>query len=138
MAEQTFAYGDYLATLPAERQAAVERVWKTVRESMPVGYTEHISPKYLTFMADGEMYVALANQKNYLTLHLMPIYVFPELKAKLDNSGKKLKIGKGCVNFLRAEELPLDIIAQIIGSCEAKTYKEQMRQLRGKETPKQK
>jgi uncharacterized protein YdhG (YjbR/CyaY superfamily) len=136
MAEQPFSYSDYLASLPAERKEAVERVWKAVRESMPAGYTEQISPKYLTFAADGEMYVALANQKNYLTLHLIPIYVFPELKAKLDNSGKKLKGGKGCVNFLSAEELPLDIIAQVVGSCEAETYKEKMRQLRGKEKSK--
>lgn len=133
MAEQPFSYGDYLASLPAERKEAVERVWKAVRESMPAGYTEQISPKYLTFAADGEMYVALANQKNYLTLHLIPIYIFPELKAKLDNSGKKLKGGKGCINFLSAEELPLEIIAQVVGSCEAETYKEKMRQLRGKE-----
>lgn len=132
MAEQPFSYSDYLASLPAERKEAVEDVWKAVRESMPAGYTEQISPKYLTFAADGEMYVALANQKNYLTLHLIPIYIFPELKAKLDDSGKKPKVGKGCVNFLSAEELPLDIIAQIVGSCEAETYKEKMRQLRGK------
>lgn len=136
MAEQPFSYSDYLASLPAERKEAVERVWKAVRESMPAGYTEQISPKYLTFAADGEMYVALANQKNYITLHLIPIYIFPELKAKLDNSGKKLKGGKGCVNFLCAEELPLDIIAQVVGSCEAETYKEKMRQLRGKEKSK--
>lgn len=136
MAEQPFSYSDYLANLPAERKEAVERVWKAVRESMPAGYTEQISPKYLTFAADGEMYVAMANQKNYISLHLIPIYIFPELKAKLDNSGKKLKGGKGCVNFLHAEELPLDIIAQIVGSCEAETYKEKMRQLRGKEKSK--
>ncbi len=136
MTEQPFSYSDYLASLPAERQEAVERVWKAVRESMPAGYTEQISPKYLTFAVDGEMYVALANQKNYISLHLIPIYIFPELKAKLDNSGKKVKGGKGCVNFLRAEELPLDIIAQIVGSCEAESYKEKMRQLRGKEKSK--
>lgn len=133
MAKQPFSYSDFLAGIPAERKAAVERVWKAVRESMPADYTEQISPKYLTFAADGEMYVALANQKNYLTLHLIPIYIFPELKAKLDNSGKKMKVGKGCVNFLDAEELSLDIIGQIVGSCEAETYKEKMRQLRGKE-----
>ncbi len=136
MAEQPFSYSDYLASIPTERKEAVERVWKAVRESIPAGYTEQISPKYLTFAADGEMYVALANQKNYISLHLIPIYIFPELKAKLDNSGKKVKGGKGCVNFLSAEELPLDIIAQIVGSCEAKTYKEKMRQLRGKEKSK--
>lgn len=136
MAEQPFSYTDFIASIPTERKEAVERVWKAVRESMPAGYTEQISSKYLTFAADGEMYVALANQKNFLTLHLIPIYIFPELKAKLDNSGKKMKVGKGCVNFLSAEDLSLDIIAQVIGSCEAETYIEKMRQLRGKKKSK--
>ncbi|MDT7806741.1 MAG: hypothetical protein QOJ70_554 [Acidobacteriota bacterium] len=136
MAKQPFSYNEYLDSVPVERKEAVEQVWRMVRDSMPEGYTEQISPKYLMFAADGEMYVALANQKNYISLHLVPIYVFPELKAKLDNSGKKMKGRKGCVNFLRAEELSLDIIAQVIGSCEAETYKEKMRQLRGKKKSK--
>lgn len=138
MTEQAFSYDDYLANLPADRKDAVERVWKAVRESMPAGYTEQISPKYLMFSADGEMYVSLANQKNYISLHLMPIYVFPELKAKLNASGKKLKGGKSCVNFLRAEELPLKVLAEIVAACRAKDFKQQMLLMRGAEHSKKK
>ena len=93
MTEQSFSFGDYLANLPADRKDSVERVWRVVRESIPKGYTEKISSKFLSFGVDGEMYVALASQKNYISLHLMPMYVFPELKAKLNAAGKKLKGG---------------------------------------------
>lgn len=138
MTKQTFSFDDYLASLPVERKDAVTQVWQIVRESMPAGYTEQISPKFLMFSADGEMYVSLANQKNYISLHLMPIYVFQELKAKLDASGKKLKGGKSCINFLRVEDLPLKVLAEIIGACEAKDYKEQMLLMRGAEHSKKK
>lgn len=127
MVDKTITFEQHLAALPPARRGEIERVWQVVRASVPAGYVERIDAKSLTFTADGEMYVALINAKNYISLHLMPIYIFPELKTKLEASGKRLKGGKSCVNFLRAEELPLDVIAEIIGSCAAEDYKEQTR-----------
>ena len=130
MAAQTIPYKRYLATLPPERREAIERVWQTVRESMPEGYKEEIGPKFLTFKAEDDWYVCLANQKNYISLYLTPVYVFPELKAKLDNSGKKLKCGKTCINFKRAEELPLETISEIISAHDPESYKKRMQEVR--------
>jgi uncharacterized protein YdhG (YjbR/CyaY superfamily) len=130
MTEQSLSYDQYLASLPSERRNVVERVWQTVRENVPEGYTEEITPKYLIFKADNEWYVCLANQKNYVSLHLMPLYVSPELKAKLDNSGKKVKCGKGCINFKRAEDLPLETIAEIVSAYDADAYKDKIRKIR--------
>ncbi len=130
MAEQTLSYKSYLASLPPDRRDEVERVWQVVRENVPAGYTEHITPKYLTFMADGEWFLALANQKNYISLYLCSIYIFPELKAKLDNSGKKVKGGKGCINFKRAEDLPLETIAEIVSTYDAESYRKHMQEIR--------
>jgi uncharacterized protein YdhG (YjbR/CyaY superfamily) len=128
--EQTITYDRYLASLPPERRATIERVWQTVRKNMPKGYTEEVGPKFLTFKAGDDWYVCLANQKNYISLYLMPVYVFPELKAKLDNSGKKLKCGKSCINFKQAEELPLETIAEIIAAHDAESYRQQVREVR--------
>lgn len=130
MGEQTVSYEQYLEELPPERRSVVEEVWQVVREHMPAGYTEAIGSSFLTFKAGDEWYVALANRKNYVTLHLMPIYVFPELKAKLDNSGKKMKCGKGCINFTRVEELPLEVLGEIVWAYRADDYQEQMRRIR--------
>lgn len=130
MAEQTLSYKSYLASLPPERRDEVERVWQVVRENVPAGYTEQITPKFLTYMADGEWFLALANQKNYISLYLCSIYVFPELKAKLDNSGKKLKCGKSCINFKRAEDLPLETIAEIVSTYDAASYRKHVQEIR--------
>ena len=125
--EKTITFERHLADLPPARRDEIEQVWEVVRASIPAGYVEQVGARSLTYTADGEMYVALINGKNYISLHLMPIYMFPELKIKLEASGKRLKGGKSCVNFLRAEELPLDAIAEIINSCSAEDYKEQTR-----------
>jgi uncharacterized protein YdhG (YjbR/CyaY superfamily) len=130
MTEQTLSYDRYIAALPPERRDAVERVWQVVRDNVPAGYTEQITPKFLTFMADNEWLIALANQKNYISLHMCSIYFFPELKAKLDNSDKKVKGGKGCINFKRAEDLPLSTIAEIVSTYDAESYKKNVQKIR--------
>ena len=60
------------------------------------------------------------------------IYVFPELKTPLDESDKKIKCGKGCLNFKKAEELPLEIIGEIISATDAKIYQAKTRSVKSK------
>jgi|SRR3712207_4181314 len=128
MTDQTLSYEQYLDSLPPERRGEVERVWEVVRASVPDGYREEVTAKFLTFKAADEWYVALASQKNYISLYLTPIYVYPELRAKLDSAaGKGLKCGKSCINFKRAEELPLDVIGEIVGAHGAADYVEKVR-----------
>ena len=130
MSEQTLTFERYLGGLPDERRGEVERVWRLVRESVPDGYVEEVGPKFLSFKAGEDWYVALANQKNYISLYLMSVYVFPELKAKLDGSGRRLKCGKSCINFKRAEELPLDVLAEIVAATPPEAYKARVREVR--------
>ena len=42
-------------------------------------------------------------KKNYVSVHLTGMYVFPELAAKLSPELKKRKQGKGCFNFTSAD-----------------------------------
>jgi hypothetical protein len=126
----TQTYEEFLSNISIDRRAEIEKVWQTVRDSIPNGYSEEIDAKFLTFKADNDWYVALANQKNYISLYLMPTYVYPELKAKLDNSGKKLKSGKSCINFKTADELPLNVIAEVISATGIESYKAEIMNLR--------
>jgi len=65
-------------------------------------------------------YVALASEKSYLSLHLMSVYAggqpLERLKTGFKAAGKTLDMGKSCVHFQRAEDLPLDVIGQIVAS----------------------
>ena len=131
MPEQTLSFKKYLDGLPPERRGEVEKVWRVVRQNVPGGYVEEVGPKFLTYKAGEEWYVALANQKNYISLYLMPLYVYPELKAKLDASGKNLKCGKSCINFKRADELPLEVVAEVVAATDADAYQERVREARG-------
>ena len=113
---------DYFAALPADRQTAARVLWETVRAAIPAGYTEHSGPKYLEFRAGTEMCIGLANQKNYLSLHLVPMYLQPNLQERLAAAAPKLKMGKGCVNFKQVEELPLAKLAEVIAATSLADY----------------
>ena len=134
--EQALSYEQYLDRLPAERRADIERVWDVVRAHVPRGYREEIDAKFLSFKAGDDWLVALANQKNYISLYLMPLYLFPEMKAKFDAAADgKLKCGKSCINFKRAGQLPLEVLGEIVGTYEADDYEERVRQVRQAERP---
>lgn len=125
-------FEDFIAALPAERQPIAAQAWQLVRQAVPAGYTEHIGPKYLEFRAGPDMYVGLANQKGYLSLHLVPMYLMPALQEGLAAAAPQLKMGKGCVNFNKLEELPQEALAGLISATPAADYVALLQQRRKK------
>ncbi|MDO7853718.1 DUF1801 domain-containing protein [Hymenobacter convexus] len=119
-------FEDFVAALPTERQPVVRQVWQLVRQAMPAGYTEHFGPKYLEFRAGPDMYIGLANQKGHLSLHVVPMYLKPALQEGLAAAAPKLKMGKGCVNFKKAEELPLAALTELIAATAPADYQAQL------------
>ena len=102
---------------------------EVVREHLPAGYEEVIAKNMLvyqvplarysdTYNGHALWYVALASEKSYLSLHLMPIYANKTLAQRLADgfkqAGKKLDMGKACVHFKKADDLPLDVIGAIV------------------------
>ena len=63
-------YEQFLNRLPLDRKAEAEKVWNVIRDNMPSGYSEEIDDKFLSFKTGKDWYVALANQKNYISLYL--------------------------------------------------------------------
>jgi hypothetical protein len=121
----------YLSELPTERRAAVAKVRGIIRKRLPKGYRESMNSGMIcyavplracrdTYNGEPLCYVALAAQKNYLALYLMPVYMNPklrqELKAGFKRAGKRLDMGKSCVRFRSSEDLPLGVIGDIVAS----------------------
>lgn len=121
----------YLAELPDDRRAEIERVRDAVNAALPPGYSEEIGYGMIgwvipltdypdTYNKQPLAYAALAAQKNYNSLYLNCVYASPErterLKAAFAKAGKKLDMGKSCIRFKTAGELPLDVIGDEIAS----------------------
>jgi Domain of unknown function (DU1801) len=123
---------EYLATLPADRQAALNSVRKTINENLPHGYEEGVQFGMISWYVPLSLYpagygenpkvplplVALASQKSGMVLHFLCFYGHPTLSTwfttEYKKSGKKLDMGKGCVRFKKLDDLALDVVGRTI------------------------
>jgi hypothetical protein len=58
----------------------------------------------------------------------MGVYSDPDggegLRARWAKTGKKLDMGKSCVRFKRADDLPLDLVGEVIAEVTVEKYVE--------------
>jgi hypothetical protein len=128
---------EYLDWLPEDRRKALTKVRSVIRKHLPKGYEEginygmisyHVPLKALPDTYNGQplCYAGLAAQKNFNTLYLMIPYGDPKQRAKLEEAfkkaGKKLDMGKSCVHFKDADDLPLPAIGKLIAAVPPAKY----------------
>ena len=128
---------EYLAELSPERREGLSTVRDVVLENLPEGYEEMMDfgmisyvvplsayPK--TYNGHPLMYAALADQKNHMGLYLMCLYTHSEdigwFEERYRASGKKLNMGKSCVRFKRLDDLPLDVVGEVIAGTSMEQY----------------
>jgi hypothetical protein len=127
----------YLDEQPPERRAELEKVLRVVRKHMPKGYRETMAWGMIgwgvplerypdTYNGQPLCYAGLAAQKNYNSLYLMGCYSSPEqlrrLEQAFDDAGLTLDMGKSCIHFRRAEDLPLAAIGGLVAEWSVEDY----------------
>jgi uncharacterized protein YdhG (YjbR/CyaY superfamily) len=128
---------EYLEWLPDDRRKTIAKVRGVIRKHLPKGYEEKIAYGVISYQIplarlpdtyNGQplCYVALAAQKNHNSLYLMGAYGNAGQREQLHDAfrkiGKKLDMGKSCVRFKSADDLPLPEIGKLIAAVPAKKY----------------
>jgi uncharacterized protein YdhG (YjbR/CyaY superfamily) len=121
---------DYLAELPDDRRAAIAEVRAVILEHLPEGYVEVMNWGMITYEVPLEtcadtyngkplMYAGLASQKNHMAVYLTSVYADESteqwFRERYRASGCKLDMGKSCVRFRQLDQLPVDLIGEVIG-----------------------
>jgi hypothetical protein len=140
---------EYLKNLPADRRAAISAVRKVILANLPKGYEECMSYGMIGYVVPHRIYPAgyhcnpslplpfanLASQKNHMALYLMCCYgdkaTDQWFRQAWAAAGKKLDMGKCCVRFKKLEDVPLEVIGQVIARVPVKNYIARMEQLLG-------
>src|SRR3972149_3213844 len=137
---------EYIAALPKDRQGDIKAVRKLILRHLPKGYQEGMQFGMISYHVPLEDYpdtynrqplgiVGLAAQKNYNSLYLMAVYGNPEIerwfKDRYKVSEKKLDMGKSCVHFRAADDLPLDLIAETIAKVPKGSYIKYVESVKG-------
>lgn len=144
---------EYISALPEDRRATVGKLRAFVKKHLPKGYKEQIGWGAITYAVplktlpdtyNGEplCYAAIASQKNYYTLYLMSAYGDPKqvkwMAGEFKKRGKKFDMGKSCLRFKTLEDLPLDVVGEVIASMPMDAYVDRYRETRKQTAAKKK
>lgn len=124
---------EYLENIPEERKAAFNRLRDTIVENIPKGFEECLNYGMIGYVVPLSTYpdgyhcnpklplpfANIASQKNFIALYHSGVYANPEVyKWFVEEYPKhckyKLDMGKSCVRFKKIEDIPYDLIAQLM------------------------
>ncbi|WNW00957.1 DUF1801 domain-containing protein [Tenacibaculum sp. HL-MS23] len=131
---------EYIAQVPEERQAVLEKLRNTIKNNLPQGFEEGMSYNMIGYYVPHALYldgyhcdpklplpfISIASQKNSINLYHMGLYAKQELYDWFvaeypKHCKRKLDMGKSCIRFKKIEEIPFDLIKEL---CTKMTVKE--------------
>ena len=111
----------FIQTEPVERHDLMFSLHSTILNNDKT-VTATVEPmmgkEMVIYKSRGFMKYALAGAKNYMTLHVLPMYGSKTLYGRYFALLPKATFQKGCINFKTADELPLKIVQELISDCE--------------------
>jgi uncharacterized protein YdhG (YjbR/CyaY superfamily) len=127
------AITNYIDSLPEERKNAIESLRKIIKEYVPKGFEETFNYGMISYVVPLSIYpkgyhcssetplpfINIASQKSHIAIYHMGIYAQPELLNWFTNeytklSKKKLDMGKSCIRFKKVNEIPYDLIKDLV------------------------
>jgi len=124
---------NYIESLAEERKEAMNNLREIILTSLPKGFEETFSYGMISYVVPLTTYpngyhcspetplpfVNIASQKNHIAIYHMGIYAQPDLLNWFTNefvnySKKKLDIGKSCIRFKNPNDIPFDLIKELM------------------------
>lgn len=123
----------YIAGLPEDRQQVMNKLRKVIKKNLPKGFKEGMGYGMIGYAVPHTIYPAgyhcdprlplpfmsIASQKNFVALYHMGIYADPRLLQWFTDAyakavPSKLDMGKSCIRFKKPEQIPYDLIGELV------------------------
>jgi len=117
------SFKEYFSMLPKERRALLEFLHKFIKKTAPklkpnffYNMPGYGSFKYKNYKKEILMWpiVALASQKNYISLYVCAVKDGQYLAEKYKNELGKVSVGKSCIRFKKLTDLNLKTLEKVI------------------------
>lgn len=125
---------DYGQDLPEERREPMAKLRRVINKALPKGFEERIGTggtvnwvvPFKTYPAGYHCdpstplgFVTIASQKNFIAMYHMGLYGNKKLLEWFTSEWKKsttqkLDMGKSCIRFKKPNEIPLDLIGELM------------------------
>jgi len=132
---------EYRSVIPEDRKPAFSRLRTVILENLPAGFEETISYKMPSYVVPHSIYpdgyhcdpevplpfISIASQMHFIGLYHMGIYADPKLlswfqSAYTDLNIGKLDMGKSCIRMKRLENIPYNLIGELVGKISVESW----------------
>lgn len=110
----------YINSQPAERQKILSDIHNAILandKTVIPGIELMMGKEMIVYKGKGVMKYGLSGVKNYMSLHVMPIYGSNTLHSKYKSLLPLANFQKGCINFKDENEMPVEIVKELIIDC---------------------
>ena len=108
---------DYILKQPSDRQDLLTRIHNVIIASdktVEAKVQPMMGKDMIVYKASGAFKYGLANVKNYISLHVLPVYSSKNLHSKYKTLLPMANFQKGCINFKNESQMPLQILEALI------------------------
>lgn len=132
---------EYIEQVSEDKREAIIELRKIIKNNLPKGFEECMNYNMIGYVVPHKLYPAgyhcdpklplpfinLAAQKNFIALYHMGIYANPQLLAwftaeHAKHVKGKLDIGKSCIRYKKAENIPYDLIGELMQKITVKEW----------------
>ena len=111
---------DYISKQPADRQNLLTQINRIILEednTVVPSIEPMMGKEMIIYKGRGMMKYGLSSVKNYMSLHVLPIYGSSTLHSKYKTLLPGASFQKGCINFESEDQMPSDIVKQLFVDC---------------------
>ena len=111
---------EYISKQVPERQnllTAIHEIIISEDKKVDFKVAEMMGKEMIQYCCSTVFKYAISSVNTHISLHLMPIYGSSTLHSKYEKLLNKAKFQKGCINFKNEEQMPLDIVRELIKDC---------------------
>ena len=125
---------DYISQLPEDRKTPMTKLHNLIKDNMPKGLKSGMGYGMPAYFVPKSVYppgyhckpfpplpfINIASQKNFIAFYHMGLYAKKELYewfvAEYPKHAKyKLDMGKSCVRFKKVDDIPYNLIKELLG-----------------------
>lgn len=110
----------YIQQQAPERKELLKEIHEIIIEAdktVTPAIEKMMGKEMILYKAGGVMKYGLSSVKSHMSLHVMPIYGSAKLHTKYEKLLSKAKFQKGCINFKSADEMPANIVTELLTDC---------------------
>lgn len=141
MSSESAAATDPIEIQAREREAAINKLQKIISKNLPGGFVEIINNGTISYVIPHSLFpqgyhcdpkkplpfISIASQKKFIAVYHMGLYADDKLLQWFINEypkhcKTKLDMGKSCIRFMKTDQIPYDLIAELSRKVSAKDW----------------